>query len=38
MPFFAYTVISTFIFSGIIEGVYKLKTNGSILRYLKSIH
>ena len=38
IPFFVYTVISTFIFSGIIEGVYKLKTNGSILRYLKSIH
>jgi hypothetical protein len=35
IPFFVYTVISTFIFSGIIEGAYKLKTNGSILRYLK---
>ena len=38
IPFFAYTVISTFMFSAIIEGVYKLKTNGSISRYLKSIH
>ena len=38
IPFFAYTAISTFIFSGIIEGIYKLKTNGSISRYLKSIH
>ena len=25
IPFFAYTVISTFIFSGIIEGIYKFK-------------
>ena len=38
IPFFAYTMISTFMFSGIIEGIYKLKTNGSILRYFKSIN
>ena len=25
IPFFAYSLISTFIFSGIIEGIYKLK-------------
>ena len=38
IPFFAYTMISTFIFSGIIEGIYKLKSNSSISKYLKSIH
>jgi len=25
LPFFAYSIISTFIFSGIIEGIYKYK-------------
>ena len=38
IPFFAYTMISTFMFSGIIEGIYKLKSNISIAKYLKSIH
>ena len=38
IPFFAYTMISTFIFSGIIEGIYKLKSNSSTSKYLKSIH
>mgnify|MGYP001258502695 CR=1 FL=1 len=38
IPFFAYTMISTFMFSGIIEGIYKLKSNSSISKYLKSIH
>ena len=27
IPFFAYSLVSTFIFSGIIEGVYKLYCN-----------
>ena len=38
IPFFTYTMVSTFIFSGIIEGIYKLKSNSSISKYLKSIH
>ena len=37
IPFFAYTMISTFMFSGIIEGIYKLKKNNSISKYLKNI-
>ena len=38
IPFFAYTMISTFMFSAIIEGIYKLKINSSISKYLKNIH
>ena len=38
IPFFAYTMISTFMFSGIIEGIYKLKSNSSISKYLKNTH
>ncbi len=34
IPFFTYTMISTFIFSGIIEGIYKLKSNSLILHLL----
>ena len=38
IPFFAYTMISTFMFSAIIEGIYKLKINSSISKYLKNNH
>jgi|TARA_Y100000310_G_scaffold305392_1_gene345515 hypothetical protein len=34
LPFFTYTIISTFILSGIIEGIYKLKTTNLISKYL----
>jgi len=37
IPFFAYTMISTFIFSGVIEGIYKFKSYGKISKYLKTI-
>tara|TARA_B110000285_G_scaffold185925_1_gene211051 strand:+ start:139 stop:636 length:498 start_codon:yes stop_codon:yes gene_type:complete len=37
IPFFAYTIISTFIFSGIIEGTYRLKSNRLISKHLKNI-
>lgn len=35
IPFFAHTLISTFIFSGAIEGIYKLKSHERISKYLK---
>ena len=38
IPFFAYTMISTFIFSGVIEGIYKFKSYGTISKYLKKIN
>ena len=33
IPFFTYSLISTFIFSGIIEGLYKLKIKNFISKY-----
>ena len=33
IPFFAYSLISTFIFSGIIEGLYKFKIKNLISKY-----
>ena len=38
IPFFAYTMISTFIFSGVIEGIYKFKSYETISKYLKKIN
>ena len=35
IPFFAYSLISTFIFSGIIEGIYKLKFVKFKSQYIK---
>ena len=37
IPFFAHTIISTFIYSGVIEGIYKLKSYGVISKYFKKI-
>ena len=36
IPFFTYTIISTFIFSGIIEGVYKLFSKNISLKFLSN--
>jgi len=36
--FFAYNLISTFIFSGVIETIYKLKSYTIISKYLKKIN
>ena len=30
IPFFSYTIISTFIFSGVIEGIYKFKIHNNL--------
>lgn len=38
IPFFAYNLISTFIFSGVIETIYKLKSYTIISKYLKKIN
>ena len=38
IPFFAHTIISTFIFSGVIEGIYKLKSYDVISKYFKKIN
>ena len=34
IPFFTYTIISTFIFSGLIEGIYKLTSKNLKLKLL----
>ena len=36
IPFFAYSLVSTFIFSGIIEIIYKFRSNNPISKYLKN--
>ena len=38
IPFFAYNLISTFIFSGVIETIYKLTSYTVISKYLKKIN
>ena len=37
IPFFAYTIISTFIFAGVIEGIFKFKSHETISKYLKKL-
>ena len=36
IPFFAYSLVSTFIFSSIIEIIYKFRSNNPISKYLKN--
>ena len=38
IPFFTYTMFSTFLFSGVIETIYKLKSYSIIEKYLKKIN
>jgi len=38
IPFFTYTMFSTFLFSGVIETIYKLKSYSIISKYLKKIN